>query len=250
MRASRPILATLAAVVVLVAGACQTPGDWKHAPTAPQAEDLKQYGVKESLEFYRDFYPPRGYYLFIAVPEGQDPATTLRAYSFVVFRIFDVRTEGKVTPPLVERIIGPVRTSDEWTDLFSILRRYSSSPPAGYYCWQNDCRGKYNPAGEPDPRDPYPPTLPGQPPTYTAVGYAVVPVNGADGGVVLLEEERDRARRLAPTGTGGSQGFEPREGTRITAEYVNQLRAYAERVQKSFLDPPAAPPPRPKAKAD
>ena len=166
----------------------------------------------------------------------------------MVFRISEAPRDGgaKVKLPLVERIIGPVRTQDDWVDLFSVFRRYSSSPPAGYYCWQNDCRGKYNPPGEPDPRDPLPPNLPGQPPT-SLVGYAVVPVDGADGGVeVRLEEDMERARQFALAGTGGSQAFEPRDGTRITPEYINMLRGYVEGIQKAFRDPPAAPPPRAK----
>ncbi|RPH63846.1 MAG: hypothetical protein EHM78_27175, partial [Myxococcaceae bacterium] len=231
MQPFRLTLASFAVVALLVAGACKTVGPWDHPPNSPLGEDLKQYSVKESIEFYRNFYPARGYYVIIAVPEGTDPGTKLNAYSFVVFRISEAPRDGgeRVKLPLVERIIGPVRTKDDWVDLFSVFRRYSSSPPAGYYCWQNDCRGKYNPPGEPDPRDPYPPDLPGQPPTSLA-GYAVVPVDGADGGMVLLEEDIERARQLALNGTGGSQAFEPRDGTRITPEYINMLRGYVEGI--------------------
>jgi len=245
MQAFRASLGSFAVLVALVAGACRTTGDWKHPPNSPQGEDLKQYSVQESLEFYRNFFPARAYYVFIAVPEGTDRSTGLSAYSFVIFRVFDQRDGREVKRPFVERIIGPVRSADEWADLFSIFRRYSSSPPAGYYCWQNDCSGKYNPPGEADPRDPYPPNLPGVPPAFTAVGYTVVPVDGADGGVVQLDQDLERARQLAlGSGTGGSQGFEPREGTRITAEYIEELRSYAERVQTAFRNPPQAPPPR------
>ncbi len=240
MHPFRPMLAALAALFLMLA-ACKTTGDWYHPASPLEDEDLKQYSVQESLEFYRGFYPPRGYYLIVAVREVDEPAAP-HVYSFVVFRLFDVRLGGKIVPPQVERIIGPVATQQEWTDLFSIFRRYSSSPPAGYYCWQNDCHGKYNPPGEPERGDPYPPDLPGQPPTSLAVGYGVVPVGGADGGVVLLEDELERARQLAANGTGGSTVFTPRTGTRITAGYVQELRSYAERVQKSFLGAPIPPP--------
>jgi hypothetical protein len=246
MQPFRLTLASFAVVALLVAGACKTVGPWNHDPNSPLGEDLKQYSVKESIEFYKNFYPARGYYVIIAVPETT--RETLKAYSFVVFRISEAPRDGgtRIKLPLVERVIGPVRTYDDWVDLFSVFRRYSSSPPAGYYCWQNDCSGKLNPPGEPDPRDPYPPNLPGQPPT-SLVGYAVVPVDGADGGVeVRLEEDLERARQFAPLGTGASAAFEPRDGTRITPEYINVLRGYVENIQKAFRDPPAAPAPRPK----
>jgi len=62
---------------------------------------------------------------------------------------------------------------------------------------------------------------------------------------VQLEQDLERARQLAlVSGTGGSQGFEPREGTRITAEYIEELRGYAERIQTAFRNPPQPPPPR------
>lgn len=245
MQTFRVSLGTFAVLVALLAGACRTTGDWKHTADSPQSEDLKQYSVQESLEFYRKFYPARGYYVFIAVPEGTERSTGLAAYSFVIFRVFDQRDGREVKRPFVERIVGPVRSADEWTDLFSIFRRYASSPPAGYYCWQNDCAGKYNPPGDPDPRDPYPPNLPGIPPSAVAVGYSVVPVGGADGGVVQLDQDLERARQLAlVSGTGGSQGFEPRDGTRITAEYIEELRSYTERIQSAFGNPPQPPPPR------
>jgi len=244
MQPFRLLLATLAVLAVLVAGACKTTGDWTHSPSSPQGEDLKMYSVQEAIPLYKDFYAARGFYLFIAVPEGTDPATKLSVYSFVIFRVSDQRDGRKERDPFVERIIGPVRTLDEWTDVFSLFRKYSSSPPAGYYCWQNDCRGKYNPAGEPDPRDPLPPQLPGQPPTAAVVGYGVVPVDGPDGGWVRIEDDIERARQFALNGTGGSQSFEPREGTRITAEYIEKLRGYAKGVQSAFRNPPEAPPPR------
>jgi hypothetical protein len=245
MQTFRVSLGTFAVLVALLAGACRTTGDWKHPPNSPQGEDQKQYSVQESLEFYRNFFPARAYYVFIAVPEGTDKSSGLSSYSFIIFRVFDQRDGREVKRPFVERIIGPVRSADEWTDLFSIFRRYSSSPPAGYYCWQNDCVGKYNPPGDPDPRDPYPPNLPGVPPAYSAVGYSVVPVGGADGGVKVVEQDIERARQLAlVNGTGGSQGFEPREGTVITAEYIEQLRTFVEGIQTAFRNPPAAPPPR------
>src|SRR5262245_8942955 len=242
MKPFRLTLGSFAVVALLAAGACKTVGSPNHLPSSPLGEDLKQYSVKESIEFYRDFYPARAYYVIIAVPEGTDRETQLNAYSFVVFRLSEAPRDGgeRVKYPLVERIIGPVRSNDDWVDLFSIFRRYSSSPPAGYYCWQNDCRGKYNPAGDPDPRDPVPPNLPGVPPT-SLVGYAVVPVDGPDGGVVRLEEDIERARLAAAGGTGGSQAFEGRDGTRITPEYINELRGYVEGIRKAFRNPPQAP---------
>jgi hypothetical protein len=71
MQPFRLLLATLAVLAVLVAGACQTTGDWTHSPSSPQGEDLKMYSVQEAIPLYKDFYAARGFYLFIAVPEGQ-----------------------------------------------------------------------------------------------------------------------------------------------------------------------------------
>ena len=245
MQPFRLSLSILAVLAVLLASACKTTAVYAGPPNSPLVEDLKQYSVKESIEFYRNFYPSRAYYVFIAVPEGKDPSTGINAYSFVVFRVFEQRREERhgeeLKQPQVERIIGPVRTYDEWVDLFSIFRRYASSPPAGYYCWQNDCRGKYNPAGEPDPLDPLPPNMPGVPPT-SMVGYTIVGVDGADGGTVRLKDDIERARQLALNGIGGSEVFEPRDGTRITPEYINALRTYVGGVRSAFLNPPPAPP--------
>ncbi|HET9155756.1 MAG TPA: hypothetical protein VFN91_03750, partial [Myxococcaceae bacterium] len=186
----------LAAAVLCILPACRHAGDWKHAVNAPDAgaEDCAMHSVKESIPFYETFFPPRGFYQFYAVTEAPDEKADegLRPYSFVVVRVFNGRRPDE--PLLVERIVGPVRGKEDWTDLFSIFRKYASSPPAAYYCWQNDCAGKYSPPGEPDPRDPYPPEMPDHPGITTPGGFAVTPVPA---GSYILRS------RPAP-GTGGS----------------------------------------------
>src|SRR5215475_5507932 len=150
----------LGAAVLCSLPACKH-WDWSQPPNAPQQDDCKMYSVKESLGFYEAFLPPRGLYQVFIVPENADEKSDQyrQPYSFVIVRVRDAQHPER-TGPLIERIIGPVRGKEEWTDLFSILRRYASSPPAGFYCWQNDCQGKYSPGGDPDPRDPYPPEMP------------------------------------------------------------------------------------------
>ena len=220
------------AVVLCTTLGCRTSWDWSQKPhLVPEKDDCKQYSVKESLEFYEHFLPPRGFYEIFAVPERHDQMTDPRRlpYSFVVIRVRDGRFEVTQNGPIIERIIGPVR-GDEMTDLFSIFRRYASSPPAGFYCWQNDCRGKFSPAGDPDPRDPYGPDLPDHAAIKTPLGYSVV-------------ETRSQAYTLPDGGTGGAgfQGpggdtcnFVPREGTVLTREFIERLRASADRVGKAL----------------
>jgi hypothetical protein len=151
MRTERWIVGAL---VLCTLTACKH-WDWSQTPNAAKEDDCKQYSVQESLGFYEKLLPPRGFYQVYALAEAADETTvpTRLPYSFIVFRVRDARFPDK-KDPVVERIIGPVRSKEEWIDLFSVFRRYASSPPAGYYCWQDDCRGKYSPAGDPDPRDP------------------------------------------------------------------------------------------------
>ena len=241
MRTHRWIVA-VAALCGLAA--CQH-WDWAQKPNTPDGEDCKQYSVQESLGFYQTLLPPRGFYQIFAVTEPPDPIRDQGKlpYSFVVFRVRDSRLPRGGTEPVVERIIGPVRGKEEMTDLFSIFRRYASTPPAGYYCWQNDCRGKYSPAGDPDPRDPYPPDLPNHPGIQSSVGYTVTPVPA---GSYVLRAEPGRGTGGSGPGTGGAGcTFAPREGTVLTAEIVENLRASAIRVGKALDDVPEVPnPPR------
>jgi hypothetical protein len=240
----------LAAPVVCALAACQHSWDWRQPPRGvPEEDDCKQYSVKESIAFYEQFLPPRGYYQIYALPEPANEASdqAMLPYTFVVLRVRDSRYPDK-KDPVVERIIGPVRGKEEMTDLFSILRRYGSSPPAGFYCWQNDCRGKYSPAGDPDPRDPYPPEIPDHAGISTSAGYAVTPVPS---GAYILRDGPARSRGTGGSGlepaTGGSGcNFVPRDTTVLTADVLEKLRASASGVGKALDAVPAVPdsPPR------
>jgi len=234
----------LAAPVVCALVACQH-WDWHQPPRGvPEEDDCTQHSVQESLSFYQQFLPPRGYYQIYALPEPADQTKdeARLPYSFVVFRVRDARFPDK-KDPVVERIIGPVRGKEEWTDLFSIFRRYASSPPAGYYCWQDDCRGKYSPAGDPDPRDPYPPEIPDHNGITVSAGSAVTPVPT---GAYILRGGPARSRGTGGSGlepgTGGAGcNFVPRDTTVLTAELVEKLRASASRVGKALDDVPVIP---------
>jgi len=216
------------------------PWDWRQQSNASDMEDCKQHSVKESIAFYETFLPPRGFYQIFAIPEpadGKDEAK--RPYSFVVFRVRDGRNPDQ-KDPIVERIIGPVRGKEEMTDLFSIFRKYASSPPIGYYCWQNDCRGKYSPAGDPDPRDPYPPEIPDHSGITTSVGYSVTPA--PTGAVIHRETSPGVGTGGSGDGTGGAGcKFEPRGKTVLTAEVVENLRASASGVGKALDNVPSIP---------
>jgi len=232
----------LAAPVVCALAACQH-WDWHQPPRGvPKEDDCTQHSVKESISFYEQFLPPRGFYQFYVIPEPPDPKDEgLLPYSFVVLRVRDGRfPEQKI--PVVERIIGPVRGKEEMTDLFSIFRRYASSPPIGHYCWQNDCRGKYSPAGDADPRDPYPPEIPDHPGVQVPVGYDSTAVPS---GSYLLRGNPER-------GIGGSGqadapaaasrcNFVPRDKTVLTTEVIENLRTAAGRVGRALDEVPEIP---------
>src|SRR6185295_15018624 len=129
MQGFRVSVASLAVMGALVAGACRTTGDWKHPPNSPQGEDLKQYSVQESLEFYRNFFPVCAYYVFIDVPEASDRATGLAVYSFLILPKKYQRHRHEDKRPVDYRIIGSVRTADESNNLFNDFMWYMSSTP-------------------------------------------------------------------------------------------------------------------------
>jgi hypothetical protein len=220
------------AVVLFTLTGCKH-WDWTQQPqNVPDADDCTQHSVKESVEFYEKFLPPRGFYEIFAIPESPDekPVPERLPYSFVVVRIRDARHPEK-SEPLIERIIGPVRGKEDWATLFSVFRRYASAPPAGYYCWQNDCRGKFSPGGDPDPLDPYPPEIPDHSGITTPAGYVVQTV--PTGSVLLREVQHGQG--IGGSGmegaTGGSQcKFVPREKTVLTQEIVDTLRGSARGV--------------------
>src|SRR5262249_39354421 len=223
--------------------------DWSQKPNAPAAEDCKQHSVQESAQFYQKLLPPRGFYQIFAIPEPADAKDEgMRPYSFVVFRVRDGRNNQQKNPVL-EQIVGPVRGKEEMTLLFSMFRRYASSPPIGYYCWQNDCRGKYSPAGDADPlgdrnayrgqgrsspaprdRDPYPPEMPDHTGITVSVGYVVTRV--PKGSYVLRRNaERGIGGSGLEAGTGGSGcNFVARGKTVLTGEVIENLRATASRT--------------------
>jgi len=207
--------------------------DWKQEPRGvPEVDDCTQHSVKESVEFYENLLPPRGFYQVFAVLEPSD-ATTIPErlpYSFVVVRVRDARHPERMEP-LIERIIGPVRSKEEWEILFSVFRRYASSPPAGYYCWQDDCRGKFSPAGDPDPLDPYPPEIPDNSGITTPAGLVTTAV--PQGSYLLRETVHDRGiggSGLEGANGGGQCTFVPRGKTVLTQEIVEKLRASARGV--------------------
>lgn len=240
MRTERWIVGAL---VLCTLTACKH-WDWAQTPNAAKEDDCKQYSVQESLGFYEKLLPPRGFYQVYALAEAADETTvpTRLPYSFIVFRVRDARFPDK-KDPVVERIIGPVRSKEEWIDLFSVFRRYASSPPAGYYCWQDDCRGKYSPAGDPDPRDPYPPEIPDHAGITVPSGLATSPVpQGAYG----LRDGPARSQGTGGSGfepgTGGAGcNFVPREKTVLSAELLEKLRASASRVGQALEDVPEVP---------
>ena len=207
--------------------------DWKQPPReVPEVDDCTMHSAGESVEFYEKFLPPRGFYQIFAIPEPHDDTTipTRLPYSFVVVRVRDARHPERMEP-LIERIIGPVRTKEEWEILFSVFRKYASSPPAGYYCWQDDCRGKFSPAGDPDPLDPYPPEIPDNSGITTPAGTVTQAV--PPGSVLLREVEHGRGiggSGLEGANEGGQCTFVPRGRTVLTQEIVEKLRASARGV--------------------
>jgi hypothetical protein len=241
MRTERWIVGAL---VLCTLTACKH-WDWAQKPRGvPEGDDCKQYSVQDSLAFYEQLLPPRGYYQIYALQEPADETTVAERlpYSFIVFRVRDARFPDR-KDPVVERIIGPVRGKEEWTDLFSVFRRYASAPPAGYYCWQDDCRGKYSPAGDPDPRDPYPPEIPDNNGITVPAGLATTAVPQ---GAYSLRGGPARSQGTGGSGfepgTGGAGcNFVPREKTLLTAELLEKLRASASRVGQALEDVPAVP---------
>ena len=224
--------------------------DWSLPPQGvPEVDDCTQHSVKESVEFYEKLLPPRGFYQIFAIPEPHDATTvpTRLPYSFVVVRVRDARNPD-TREPLIERIIGPVRSKEEWEIVFSVFRRYASAPPAGYYCWQDDCRGKFSPAGDPDPLDPYPPEIPDHAGIVTPAGVVTQTVPA--GSYLLREVEHGRGiggSGLEGANGGGQCKFVPRGTTLLTGEIIEKLRTSARGVGAALDAVPEIPnaPPRP-----
>lgn len=157
-------------------------------PSTPQSGDRTSVPAGESLTtedakvcsdprdptlrtYYEKLRPRRGFYYFKLL-------RTQAEVIIVVVRASEDLSGGRkkspVTLPAVEKIIGPIQRKDvkAWHLVYAMLRRYASSPPAGNYCWDDDCYGSINqlidPHDEGDPRPGDDP--PGQPPTG---GYMV-----------------------------------------------------------------------------
>ncbi|HVP61815.1 MAG TPA: hypothetical protein VMT11_14725 [Myxococcaceae bacterium] len=148
-------------------------------PLAAASESLTTEDVKVCSDprdpalhsYYLKLRPRRGFYYFKLLRTPKD-------VTIVIVRASEDLSGGRprspVPLPAVEKIIGPIPRKDvkAWHLVYAMLRRYASSPPAGNYCWDDDCYGSINqlidPHDEGDPRPGDDP--PGQPPTG---GYMV-----------------------------------------------------------------------------
>jgi hypothetical protein len=133
------------------------------------------------------------------------PAQPPRCWTTVIVRASDERLNDPNTPPavrerltanlpIVEKVINQICSVEDWHLLFALMRRYASSPPAGNYCWYDDCYGAFNQrtdgTGEGNFDKGKPPIggqeIPGQPPSGGA-GYFVS--SNLPGGVVQAYRE-------------------------------------------------------------
>src|SRR5262249_7591459 len=130
----------------------------------------------------------------------------------------------KVKLPAIEQIIGPIALKDlkAWGLAYAYLRSYSSSPPGGDYCFEDDCYGTYNPRLDNSheglvpspPQDP----PPGVPPTTGMI------ISMEPGGPTTRRDSTESFIRLALAGAEQPQleFAQAKKGTTGTAPPVTR----------------------------
>jgi hypothetical protein len=106
------------------------------------AKSCSKPGSEELTEFYLKHRPPHALYFFRILRSGN-------AAFIVIIRANESKErvpEKYRSPhlPAVEKIIGPIVSKQDWHVVFAYLRTYAVAPPAGNYCWEDDCYGFFN----------------------------------------------------------------------------------------------------------